>query len=81
MDGHDLQLEEGYIPLSTGLSFHGFDFVVGAFQRSCGYGTNPNSQILTGGHGSVDCEAPERISLYAKQAALKRPRLRRIRGP
>lgn len=32
--GHDLELEEVIIPEAVCLSFHGFDFVVGPFQRT-----------------------------------------------
>ena len=36
MDGHDFQFKEFQIAESIGLSFHGFNFVVGSFQRACG---------------------------------------------
>jgi len=32
MDGHDFEFEEFHISESIGHTFHGFDFVVGAFQ-------------------------------------------------
>ena len=34
MNRHDFEFEEFIVPVAVGLTFHGFDFVVGAFQRA-----------------------------------------------
>jgi hypothetical protein len=38
VDGHDFEFEEFQISEAIGLTFHGFDFVVGAFKGSGGDG-------------------------------------------
>jgi hypothetical protein len=38
MKGIDFEVEELLVTVSVGLAFHGFDFIVGAFQRAAGYG-------------------------------------------
>ena len=38
MDAEDFESEEFLVSKPIGLTFHGFDLVVGAFQWACGYG-------------------------------------------
>jgi len=38
VNGHDFEFEEFEISEAVGLPFHGFDFVIGSFKRSCGNG-------------------------------------------
>ena len=47
MNGHDFEFEKVLISEAVSLSFHGFDFVVGAFKRTRWDGMPDDSKLST----------------------------------